>query len=175
MRPYHAGLLGADSLVVLDEAHLVPPFQKLLEAIADGGDVFGARAASGEPQRASIPSFRLISLSATGRGGAGNVLRLDREDLSNGLAFRRLNARKHLNLLPPVTEGDLATELVNEAWKLTDHGRRFLRIIVYADKREVARKAQTLLVAKAAGAAECGPIESLAAAGVVAQATSPHI
>ena len=34
MRPYHAGLLGADTLVVLDEAHLVPPFEKLLEAVA---------------------------------------------------------------------------------------------------------------------------------------------
>jgi CRISPR-associated endonuclease/helicase Cas3 len=26
MRPYHAGLLGADALVALDEAHLVPPW-----------------------------------------------------------------------------------------------------------------------------------------------------
>ena len=33
MRPYHAGLLGTDTLVVLDEAHLVPPFEKLLESI----------------------------------------------------------------------------------------------------------------------------------------------
>jgi len=34
MRPYHAGLLGADTLVVLDEAHLVPPFEELLKVIA---------------------------------------------------------------------------------------------------------------------------------------------
>ncbi|MGH7072912.1 MAG: DEAD/DEAH box helicase family protein, partial [Stellaceae bacterium] len=35
MRPYHAGLLGADVLVVLDEAHLVPPFEALLRRVAD--------------------------------------------------------------------------------------------------------------------------------------------
>ncbi len=34
MRPYHAGLLGADTLIVLDEAHLVPPFEALLWQIA---------------------------------------------------------------------------------------------------------------------------------------------
>jgi CRISPR-associated endonuclease/helicase Cas3 len=43
MRSYHAGLMGADALVVLDEAHLVPPFEKLLEAIEAGADVLGPR------------------------------------------------------------------------------------------------------------------------------------
>jgi CRISPR-associated endonuclease/helicase Cas3 len=68
MRPYHAGLLGADTLVVLDEAHLVPPFEKLLETIAEGWAVFGPR---DEALREIVPSFRRLSLSATGRANAG--------------------------------------------------------------------------------------------------------
>ena len=35
MRPYHAGLLGADTIVVLDESHLVPPFERSLVWPAD--------------------------------------------------------------------------------------------------------------------------------------------
>ena len=34
MRPYHAGFLGVDTLVLLDEAHLCPPFEALLHQIA---------------------------------------------------------------------------------------------------------------------------------------------
>jgi CRISPR-associated endonuclease/helicase Cas3 len=64
MRPYHAGLLGADTLLILDEAHLVPPFEKLLESIAKEADAFGAR---GETRRSVVPSFHLLPLSATGR------------------------------------------------------------------------------------------------------------
>ena len=45
MRPRHAGLLGADTLVVLDEAHLVPPFEMLLESIVSGQARFGPRVA----------------------------------------------------------------------------------------------------------------------------------
>ncbi len=64
MRPYHAGLLGADTLVVLDEAHLVPAFEDLLRQIENGADAFGPTDAA---LRAQVPPFKLLSLSATGR------------------------------------------------------------------------------------------------------------
>ena len=36
MRPFAAGLLGCDTLVMLDEAHLVPSFERLLKDIEKG-------------------------------------------------------------------------------------------------------------------------------------------
>ena len=38
MRSYHAGLLGVDALLVLDEAHLVPPFEAMLRSLEQGVD-----------------------------------------------------------------------------------------------------------------------------------------
>lgn len=98
MRPYHAGLLGADTLVVLDEAHLVPPFEKLLEAIEQGSNQFAARA---ETDRKLIPPFKLLSLSATGRERTGSPFRLEDCDIEEDKVVKqRLIARKTIGIVP---------------------------------------------------------------------------
>lgn len=100
MRPYHAGLLGADTLVVLDEAHLVPPFEKLLETIETSPDHFSG--CNNEDDKL-IPSFKLLSLSATGRERAGSVFRLEETDLEEShldkpITKPRLTAKKAVTI-----------------------------------------------------------------------------
>ena len=63
MRPYQAGLLGVDSLIVLDEAHLVPPFAHLLRGI-ERDPALRMQAGAG---RALLPRFAFLPLSATQR------------------------------------------------------------------------------------------------------------
>ncbi|MGH9345906.1 MAG: type I-G CRISPR-associated helicase/endonuclease Cas3g [Vicinamibacterales bacterium] len=135
MRPYHAGLLGADTLLVLDEAHLVPPFERLLETIVDGNAIFGP---TGDGLRSLVPPLRLMSLSATGRAPVGErTFRLQEADLRHPVVKRRLHAVKRLTL-QPVRERALEDALAEEAWNLTEKGQRPLRVIVFANARKVA-------------------------------------
>ena len=97
MRPYHAGLLGADTLIVLDESHLVPPFEKLLEAIAEDAAAFGPQ---DEALREIVPPFRLLPLSATGRTRSGDPFGLTEDDLEHPVVKQRLNAPKRLEIVP---------------------------------------------------------------------------
>jgi CRISPR-associated endonuclease/helicase Cas3 len=141
MRPYHAGLLGADALIVLDEAHLVPPFQRLLQRIADGDDTFGPK---DRADRQIVPQFRLLPLSATGLSSEQNPFCLTPEDRGDPIVSKRLSAAKKLTI-DDLQTGQLATRLAKEAWELTESGTAPLRCIVYCDRREDAEKAKKLL------------------------------
>lgn len=153
MRPYHAGLLGADALIVLDEAHLVPPFEQLLAAIESQPDRFNAVLPS---DRALVPPFRLLSLSATGRQRSGWVFRLtgdaarpagERVDLDDAITALRLTAKKTVRLVE-VDVKELADALAEQAWNLTDSGRLPLRCLVFSNSREMAEKTRNLVLDK---------------------------
>jgi CRISPR-associated endonuclease/helicase Cas3 len=139
MRPYHAGLLGADALMVLDEAHLVPAFEKLLETVADGGAVFGPR---DEALRQLVPPFKLLSLSATGRAHSGRSFGLQHADLEDRFVQQRLDAPKRLTVLPPLDDKTkLADALAKQAWEVARDDTRAVRCIVFCDKRKDAKDA----------------------------------
>ena len=137
MRPYHAGLLGADALVVLDEAHLVPPFEKLLEVIANRAEAFGPHE---QKDREIVPSLKLLSLSATGREdgeGGKAVFRLSPEHRQDEAVRKRLEARKRLIIQVLDDAPKLVPQLAERAWSL---GKGPARVLVYCDRREDAVK-----------------------------------
>jgi CRISPR-associated endonuclease/helicase Cas3 len=156
MRPYHAGLLGADTLVVLDEAHLTLPFEKLLDTVFSGASVFGPR---DNAARDLIPPFKLLSLSATGRTNNGQSFGLQDTDLKHCVVRRRLDAPKRLTVLPPLDDQTkLKGALAEQAWKLASDGMRAVRCIVFCDKREVAVAAKEAIEKLAKGDKRAGSL-----------------
>lgn len=163
MRPYHAGLLGADTLVVLDEAHLVPAFEDLLRQIEGGANSFGPR----DPTlRAFVPPLKLLSLSATGRHADATSLTLGKKDRQHPIVSKRLTAKKTLSIVElatvatalAATEGGesaddtntndevkkkdkgskLAEVLAKQAWEMTTQGSVKARCLVFCNARKDA-------------------------------------
>lgn len=140
MRPMHAGLLGADTLVVLDEAHLAPPFRALIETVSTDPTLAGTR-----PLPA--PRLRLMALSATQQSQANAPVPfgLDEDDRRHPEVARRLGAVKRLTVESLKATGThqetveaLASALAVEAMQVADDAGGPVRIVVYCDSREVA-------------------------------------
>jgi len=144
MRPYHAGLLGTDSLVVLDEAHLVPPFERLIEAVASGRDANGRSLCAEEGTQGFIPPLLFLSLSATGRGREDS-LQLSDADRAHPVVARRLAAVKQITFANEVPARELGERLADEAWSLAAGGQRPIRCIVFCNSRDDATKVKEAL------------------------------
>jgi CRISPR-associated endonuclease/helicase Cas3 len=109
-KPLHAGFLGQDALLVHDEAHLEPAFQKLLEAILE------------EQKRCGeFGTFHVMALSATSRGKkdanrANDVFELDEDDKKSPSEIaRRLGATKQVKPKPSKEKAALADEIATQA------------------------------------------------------------
>jgi CRISPR-associated endonuclease/helicase Cas3 len=114
-RPLHAGFLGQDVLLVHDEAHLEPAFQKLIEAIQR------EQARSKEFGR-----FHVVELSATSRG-SGEVFELTEADKADNLVRQRIYAEKSLNFVPIDDEKkQLAEKIIELALAHKDSQRPIL-------------------------------------------------
>lgn len=111
MRPVHAGLVGNDMLILLDEVHLSQPFKQTLEQL---GRLRGRFAANGLPKR-----FQLALLSATPGETEEEAFRLTPEELEPSSALgARLHARKPVRIVEVSGREDVATHVASEAEKL---------------------------------------------------------
>lgn len=116
LRPHHAAFLGQDALLIHDEAHLEPAFQKLLDSIvAEQGQ-------SNDPRK-----LRVIELTATTRSNAANgSFKLSGEDVTNEIVHKRLNAVKQLSLIA-VKDGEKERDKITEiALAQNEDGRAVL-------------------------------------------------
>lgn len=138
MRPYHAGLLGVDSLFVLDEAHLCPPFQSLLETICRSHKF----APTGEGAAEAIPKTLFLPLSATGREIKERNFQIEAEDFQDALVKQRLNARKRLVLINLDTGKNLDEAIAERAWNQRGEASR---VLVYCNSRKDAVKVEKQL------------------------------
>ncbi len=124
-RPLHAGFLGQDVLLVHDEAHLEPAFQRLIEKIHE------------EQQREveqdnglPWPKLQVMALSATTRNEKKEIpFGLTKQERKPWkvipdpptepihLVWKRLKATKKLHLHPCQDTNKIAAQIVDQTWQ----------------------------------------------------------
>ena len=117
-RPVHAGLVGNDSLMIVDEAHLSQPFLDTL------GQVCGYQEERWRDDRVA-PGLRVVTMSATARD-TEDAFRLVAEDFGSGLK-ERLDARKLADLKEV---GDLERSAAEAAAVFADGGAPVVGVIL---------------------------------------------
>ncbi len=127
-RPLHAGLLGQDAWMVLDEAHLTPAFAALLQAIHT------EQCRNRNPRSTT---WRFSLLSATQRDNSGESFGLTQKDEDSPVIGQRLKAAKSLFIHELNEKED---ELEHIAQRALDHKEQRKRVIVFVKSPEDANK-----------------------------------
>ncbi len=117
MKPVHAGLLGNDTLLLLDEVHLSQPFAETLSQLDRLRRRFAKTVSIG-------PAFHHASLSATPNASEKNTFRLSEDEKSLDSALGpRLHASKRARVREVTDRAAVEEVCVNEALALIDRHR----------------------------------------------------
>lgn len=129
-RTHHAGLIGQDTLLIHDEAHLTPAFGGLLRALA-------------ADQHGSDPRpIQVIELSATSRKSGEHVFVLNPDDEQDKIVRERLTAVKALRV-HRVSDDSVAQEIVEIS---KTHEKYGCRVLIYLRTPDRAREVASALV-----------------------------
>jgi len=130
IRPFYAGMLGQDSLVVLDEAHLSPALDQSLSDMK--------KIARDVPQKMRPPKILFMSATKRPATEARDALSLDSDDLKHKSICDRYDAKKTLSLTD--AKGDLVGTIESEALKMT--GRTIVYVQKPSDAVRITKKLQ---------------------------------
>lgn len=133
-RPLHAGLLGSGALLIHDEAHLEPAFQKLLDTIVRE-----------QGRCKEVGGLRVMQLTATTRGSEAVPFTLSEDDRKHATVEKRLTAKKSLHLHEAEEKAipDLLANLANQ------HEKTSKAILVFARTVDAVEKVADRLPKKA--------------------------
>ncbi|MFZ3048777.1 MAG: type I-U CRISPR-associated helicase/endonuclease Cas3, partial [Desulfatirhabdiaceae bacterium] len=131
-RPLHAGFLGQDTLLVHDEAHLEPAFQKLVVAIES------------EQQRSGeLGRFQVMEMTATSRSDSdGDDSLFTPCDVAHDEVNKRINARKGIFFHQVKDEKEISNKVVQLAKSFANSGQA---ILIYLRKVVDVNKVADLL------------------------------
>jgi CRISPR-associated endonuclease/helicase Cas3 len=142
-QPQHAGLLGCDTLLILDEAFLSPAFAALIRTIQQYQED-----ANANPEFSSVPTISTILMSAVYKNDTdeSEVFGLTEEDFIDQDLQVRLRATKQITLPgQPVPKNKLCPTVAEAAKSLRG------RVLIYVERPKDAVELSQRLSKKLAG------------------------